>query len=499
MTIAAEVKPAPLKTFISYAHEDERLRDELVRSLVQLQRDGLIDLWHDRRIRAGDNWSGEIDQHLLAADVVLFLVSPDFLASGYCYDKEMAVALERHSNRQVRLVPIILRSSDWSNSPLKHLQALPEGALPVADWKDRDAAFLNIAQKLRETLAPASPVNSRKATPRRFTRALRRGPVALAVLVALCAYGVWFFGSSAAALVSEGNSLLNVGQYAESKRYFELALGRNPLSSTARLGRDTADLAALSDKPVIFEQRLRSLQSKHPRDPHLKVLEGDYYYASHEYEKAETAYQEAVNGNPHLAEGWFRLGVLWDQKGVPGESMEMYRRAVQESTYSPKYTNNLADLHFQRGEYHKALQTYQKISMFPLAALECARIHVLLNELPEALALQERAVVALQNTSQTSKADDQAPWYLKLDRSQAIRLTTAGEKMCFARLNLAATRFLRNDLAGSARTISEAVPVCGEFAVEIKALLKSHLARLAEEQPSLAKSAFAFSSKYLAN
>src|SRR5579864_9832732 len=93
-------KVAPLSIFISYAHEDELLRQQLEAHLSLLRRQGLIADWHDRQILAGDEWTRDIDQHLETASIILLLISPDFLASDYCYDTEMKRMLERHQRGQ---------------------------------------------------------------------------------------------------------------------------------------------------------------------------------------------------------------------------------------------------------------------------------------------------------------------------------------------------------------------------------------------------------------
>jgi TIR domain len=85
--------------FFSYSHADEALRDQLETHLASLKRQGVISSWHDRRITAGTNVGEAIDSHLDAADVVLLLISPDFIASDYCYEREMTRALERHRER----------------------------------------------------------------------------------------------------------------------------------------------------------------------------------------------------------------------------------------------------------------------------------------------------------------------------------------------------------------------------------------------------------------
>src|SRR2546423_7329297 len=140
---------APFSLFYSYAHEDELLRQHLETHLSLLRRQGLISEWHDRRIAAGTEWKQEIDRHLEMASIILLLISPDFLASDYCYDIEMQRALERHQRGEARVIPIVLRPVDWHTAPFGHLQSLPRDGKPVTEWDNRDAAFRDIAQGIR--------------------------------------------------------------------------------------------------------------------------------------------------------------------------------------------------------------------------------------------------------------------------------------------------------------------------------------------------------------
>jgi TIR domain len=149
MNRQAAMRP-PVRVFYSYAHEDEALRDKLETHLSLLQRQGIIQAWHDREITAGQAWKDMIDQHLEAAELILLLISPDFLHSDYCYDIEMQRALARHDAGEARVLPIHLRPVDWQGAPFARLQALPTDARPVTEWADPDQAFRNIAQGIRQ-------------------------------------------------------------------------------------------------------------------------------------------------------------------------------------------------------------------------------------------------------------------------------------------------------------------------------------------------------------
>ena len=147
----------PLEVFFSYSHRDEDLRDELEKHLSLLDHSGLIAGWHDRRIDAGAEWSDEIDSHARSAQIILLLISSDFLASEYCYGVETKLALERHRKREAVVIPIILRPVDWAGAPFAFLQALPRNARPVTSWTSRDEALADVARGIREMIARLRP------------------------------------------------------------------------------------------------------------------------------------------------------------------------------------------------------------------------------------------------------------------------------------------------------------------------------------------------------
>lgn len=140
----------PIDLFFSYSHRDEKLRDKLALHLAMLQRQGVIKSWHDRKISAGTEWAQAIDDNLNAAGIILLLVSDSFLASDYCYDIEMKRAIARHEAGEARVIPIILKPVDWSGAPFSKLQAFPKNAKPVTTWSNRDQAFTDIAQGIRQ-------------------------------------------------------------------------------------------------------------------------------------------------------------------------------------------------------------------------------------------------------------------------------------------------------------------------------------------------------------
>lgn len=120
--------------FFSYSHSDERLRDQLEKQLSMLKRQEVIETWHDRRIGAGAEIDQSISEHVENDDVILLLVSPDFLASDYCYDKEMQRAMQRHDAGSAVVIPVILRACEWHGAPFGKLLATPTDGRPVTQW-----------------------------------------------------------------------------------------------------------------------------------------------------------------------------------------------------------------------------------------------------------------------------------------------------------------------------------------------------------------------------
>ena len=138
-----------INLFFSYAHEDEDLRNELEVHLAMLKRSGLVNSWHDRRIRAGSDLDREVSEHLETADVVLLLLSPHFLASDYCYETEARRAMQRHEEGNAVVIPVILQPCDWLNSPFRKLRATPKDGKPVAKYPNINDAFLEVTQAIR--------------------------------------------------------------------------------------------------------------------------------------------------------------------------------------------------------------------------------------------------------------------------------------------------------------------------------------------------------------
>ncbi|HMK04798.1 MAG TPA: toll/interleukin-1 receptor domain-containing protein [Ferruginibacter sp.] len=138
-----------LKIFLSYAHEDETMKKQLDKNLVMLKKSDKIEVWEDRAIIPGDVWDEKIGNALTTADIILLLISVDFNNSQYIWDKELKIALERHESDEARVIPVILRTCEWSEMPYTKLQVLPTNAKPISSFDDADEAYTDVAKGIR--------------------------------------------------------------------------------------------------------------------------------------------------------------------------------------------------------------------------------------------------------------------------------------------------------------------------------------------------------------
>jgi hypothetical protein len=157
-----------MRAFISYSHHDKAALDRLHVHLKNLTRGRHIETWYDRDILAGSDLNAEIARELEAADLFLLLVSPDFIASDYCVEREMKRALERHAAGAARVVPIIVEECDWkAMGELRQLKAVPTDGKAISEWANANTAYLNVVQELRRIIeADGLPTTVATAAPK---------------------------------------------------------------------------------------------------------------------------------------------------------------------------------------------------------------------------------------------------------------------------------------------------------------------------------------------
>lgn len=153
------------KLFLSYSHKDSEFRAELDIHLTALKRQGVIDVWHDRKISAGKDFEKEINRNLEEADIILLLVSPYFIASEYCYEIELKRAMEKHERGDARVIPVILEPCDWQKLNFGKLVATPTDGKPISKFPNKHDGFLEVTKAIRNAVEDLfGPVENQKVS-----------------------------------------------------------------------------------------------------------------------------------------------------------------------------------------------------------------------------------------------------------------------------------------------------------------------------------------------
>lgn len=147
----------PMSVFISYAHADQQYAQLLRAHLEALRRANVIEIWSDRVISAGTQWAEEIDSHLRSSQIILLLISADFLASGYCYGNEAKTALGMHDAGEATVIPIIVRPCMWQSTPFAKLQVLPRDGRALTTHSNLDGTLVALAQEVRRVAESTRP------------------------------------------------------------------------------------------------------------------------------------------------------------------------------------------------------------------------------------------------------------------------------------------------------------------------------------------------------
>ena len=469
----------PLNVFISYAHKDEELCKRLLAHLRQMQRDSIINPWHDRQIIAGQEWAGKIDENLEAADIILLLISSDFLNSDYCNDIEMRRALERHEKGEARVIPIILCPCDWATASFGKLEALPKGDQPITTSKDEDEALLDVARGIRKVAKELRGETSFISLPFRsqFPSQPRRTISDIAVLAAIGLFIAFCFWKSQKYL-ERGTQFLDIGRYAEAQAAFQSAQWLLPFRPATTLGIEKTSLAELKSDPVRFEHQLRALYQQSSDDPHVNMLMGDLSLYRKDREEALSFYQKAVKLRPELAEAHFALGRLFDRDGNRKEAKHHYEKAAEISSTTSKYRNNLADLLFREGDYDEAINQYGRNDHYPLSALEISKIYWTKGNLALARDKQRQAIAWLESEQIAAEPQNQGPWEFEISRNEGVRLSTLQEKRCYAYSTLLVSLSLLGQEAEAEDIHKKTHSFCGTVEVDVKDIIRYDLARM---------------------
>src|SRR6266851_458729 len=354
----ADALKQEIKLFYCYAHEDKPLRDELEKHLSWLKRRYQLTNWHDREILPGEEWEQAIDTHLNTAHLILLLISPDFMASDYCYSKEMKRALERHQAGTCRVVPILLRPTYWEGAPFSHLQLLPTDARPITRWPDRDEAFQDVVGEINRTIKDllfSLKTKEEWLNEGNALHSLQRYQEALAAYE----QAIHLDPNFALAYKNKGWTLNNLKRYQEALVAYEQAIHLDPnlalayknkgwtLNNPERLRAvlaaykqanrlDSNDAVAYNGKGLVlldlkrYREALAAFEQAIHLDPNDALAyygKGNALYRLKRYQEALAAYEQVIHLDPNDVATYYNKGLALEALGKKKEAQQAYERA----------------------------------------------------------------------------------------------------------------------------------------------------------------------------
>ncbi len=363
----------PLEVFCCYAREDQALLLRLKKTLMLLQRQGLITIWSDIDIDAGTVWEQEIKKHLDSAHIILLLISPDFIASDYCYSIEMKRALDRHNQGSAQVIPILLRPTFCRNAPFAMLQMLPQNARPVTSRSDVDEAFNDIVEFIHQIVsefqligtntfvhrAPSKPTSSTSAKEQwlvvgkehhdkgRYTEAL-----------AAYEQAIRLDPNNASAYNGKGDVLYELQIYQEALNAFEQAIRLNLTYAEAHRnrGHTLSVLGHYQEALAAFEPAIRL----NPSDASAYHGKGNALSTLKRYQEALVAYEQAIRLNPSDANMYLGKSTTLFSLSRYNEALAACSQAIRlDPNNANVYTNKGTTL-FSLSRYNEALAAYEQ-------------------------------------------------------------------------------------------------------------------------------------------
>jgi serine/threonine protein phosphatase PrpC/predicted negative regulator of RcsB-dependent stress response len=358
-----------IEIFCCYARKDQPLMQNLKTHLMPLQRQRLVTLWSDTDINAGENWEEEIKKHLNTAHMILLLVSPDFIASDYCYSTEMARAMTRHTKQEARVVPIILRPTHWKGTPFAVIQALPQDAKPITKWANEDDALYDVVERLELVIHELQ-------IPQILTKAYQHyREKRFDETLALCEQILQIKPDHAGAHLGKGHALLASRQYEECLISLDEAIRLDPKLANTDVYVNKAiafeKLKQIEKSLVAYEEAIR-LCADNTYKATLYSKKGSIFSSAKRYEEARNAYREAVKLDPQRADLYmFRIDAIQRilhvvQPSTPARLTppDQQKRA---SPGNPRPLDSGSKEARKRGLFYSARQLLQQAGQIPQA------------------------------------------------------------------------------------------------------------------------------------
>ncbi|MFM7239387.1 MAG: TIR domain-containing protein [Cyanobium sp.] len=509
---------APLKVFISYAHEDSPWVEKLKSHLSLMERQGILKVWHDRCLTAGEHWAEAIDHALAEAQIVLLLISPDFMNSDYCFGKEMQEALAREQRKEAVVVPVLMRPCDWESAPFAKSNVVPSDNRPVSTHPGgEDEALALVAGELRRLAKKlGNKLQPIDALPRDGSSEIRSvldqswvQPRPLPWRRWLSLAGGMVLGTGLLFELSrlqarEGLTMLRLGAYPEARAAFRWARW-NPLHRYARCGAAAAEIGDQittdgAQAPGLSQQ-INALPTTGPCGAQRHLLEGDLLFERWmanknpaDWEASRKGYETAIALDGELAEAEQRIGSLADAQNDLETAVSFFDRAKdlasgQSQALSARYRNGLAKVLLQGddAQWLRGMEYLDGDRGNPASDVEAAMQHW------RKPADRRNLGLALERLPASPPAPLQGEgvgqkWGFKLSSGSLVLVNTRSDQRCLMTQARAVTLHLAGKAVEASRALENGGSDCSTSEETIRQLMCDRLANAERHGNSAAKS-----------
>lgn len=389
-----------VKIFYVYSHEedDTELKRKLDRHLRPRGGSNAAH-WDDRDITPGQEWDAEIEVHLNGADIILLLISSDFMASDACY-KKMETALARHNKEEALVIPIILRKVDLRKAPFNKLLMLPKNKKPINQWPDKDEACFHVKKEIDRTIDTIIKKREARLKIEKANEFFLQHNYEEALLIykeALSSLQETSFNKNKVAVLQhiaivlrrlnrseealqtyekalrlapdtvqlysdKGDVLLGKERFTDALDAYEKAIQKSPAEpllhkkkgdTLLHLGRWVEAIGAYSSAiNLIVEIKERTIAAQ------IYANQGEAFLEIGKFEKALLVFDEAIQIDPGNAELWRRRGEIYAELGQIGKARESYKAAIVRKPDDADLHSEYGDILYRFGYYAGARREY---------------------------------------------------------------------------------------------------------------------------------------------
>ena len=351
-----------IKVFISYAHKDIKAKNKLINYLAAMKSEGLINIWYDNEILPGDKWRDSISDTLAEADILLYLVSPNSLASENC-NRELAEAL----NANIRVVPIILEDCDWLNHQLSDFQVLPDKGKPINVWENENQGWQSTVTGIRklilemQTQAASSSDRSQEEVLAELEYEHGNFLAGLGKIeAALKAYSdaIELNPHYSVAYTNRGVLFGYKGEYDLAIKDFNVAIELNPNNFFAYNNRGNAyDKIEDSDRAIKDFNKAIKLKSDYVKAYNNR---GNVYEKKGNLEKALEDFSTAIKLDPNYVSPYINRGRIHVRKNIIPEAIDDFSKVIElKPNYAGAYYDRGVTYAMKR-DFDHAIMDYTK-------------------------------------------------------------------------------------------------------------------------------------------